>query len=373
MRPGFWRDKRAFITGHTGFKGSWLCLMLHSLGARVHGYALDAPTQPNLFSLARVADVVESTKGDIRDLESLSECMRAFAPEVVFHMAAQSVVLTSYEDPPDTYSTNVMGTVNLLEAVRRLKRPCVVVNVTTDKCYENKGWVWGYRESDELGGHDPYSNSKACAELVGQCYRDSFFPTSRFSEHGVALASARAGNVVGGGDWTFRQLVPETIAAFLRSEGVSLRHPQAVRPWQHVLDCLGGYMHLTEALSRDAQTYAGGWNFGPTDADSRTVSYVVDALASHWGIERPWEQDKGVHASEAQQLRLDVNKAANLLGWRCQLPIDEALRWVATWYRDYHSGADALSLCNEQISQYVARLGRGTEMRNDIRKERAHP
>ena len=356
MSPSFWRDKRVFVTGHTGFKGSWLCLMLTSQGANVSGYALEPPTQPNLFSLARVADVVVSTKGDIRDLEALSECMRAFSPDVVFHMAAQSVVLASYEEPADTYSTNVMGTVNVLEAVRRLKRPCVVVNVTTDKCYENKGWVWGYRESDELGGHDPYSNSKACAELVGQCYRDSFFPTSRLHEHGVAIASARAGNVVGGGDWTFRQLVPETIAAFLEKRSVNLRHPKAVRPWQHVLDCLGGYMHLAEALAHDPAKYAGGWNFGPSDADSRTVSFVVDALASHWDVERPWVQDQGVYAPEAQQLRLDVNKAANLLGWRCHLPIDEALSWVASWYRDYHSQGDALELCSRQISQYVKRV-----------------
>ena len=356
MNPSYWRGKRVFITGHTGFKGSWLCLMLTSLGARVAGYALEPPTQPNLFSLARVADVVESTKGDVRDLEALSACVRGFAPDVVFHMAAQSVVLASYDEPADTYSTNVMGTVNLLEAVRRLKRPCVVVNVTTDKCYENKGWVWGYRETDTLGGHDPYSNSKACAELVGQCYRDSFFPTSRFAEHGVAIASARAGNVVGGGDWTFRQLIPETIAAFLRSQSVSLRHPQAVRPWQHVLDCLGGYMHLAEALADDAVQHAGGWNFGPADADTRTVSHVVEALALHWGIERPWVQDQAAHAPEAQQLRLDVNKAASLLRWRCHLPIDEALTWVASWYRAFHSKADPLDLCREQISGYVKRM-----------------
>jgi CDP-glucose 4,6-dehydratase len=294
--------------------------------------------------------------GDIRHLGALTECMRSFAPDVVFHMAAQSVVLASYDDPADTYSTNVMGTVNTLEAIRRLRRACVVVNVTTDKCYENNGWVWGYRENDTLGGHDPYSNSKACAELVGQCYRDSFFPPPQFKEHGVAVASARAGNVVGGGDWTFRQLVPETIAAFLRSQPVVLRHPHAVRPWQHVLDCLGGYMRLAQALADDAPRYCGGWNFGPADVDSRPVSYVVEALASHWDIEEPWVLGAAVHAPEAQQLRLDVNKAASLLDWHCHLPIDEALQWVATWYRSYHAGTDALTICREQIADYIGRL-----------------
>ena len=355
MNPTFWRDKRVFVTGHTGFKGSWLCLLLHSFGARVTGYALEPPTQPNLFSLARVGGLVESVIGDIRDLDRLTDSLRASEADVVFHMAAQSVVLTSYDDPVDTYSTNVIGTVNTLEAIRRVGRPCAVINVTTDKCYENKGWVWGYRETDALGGRDPYSNSKACAELVGQSYRDSFFPLSRWAEHKVAIASARAGNVIGGGDWTPRQLIPETIAAFLDARPVVLRHPKAVRPWQHVLDCLGGYMTLAEALADDARAHSGEWNFGPADVDSCPVSHVVDVLGSLWGIERRWMQDEVVHAPEEQQLRLDVNKAANDLGWRCRLPIDDALQWVASWYRDYHDDRDARSLCNDQIARYVKR------------------
>jgi CDP-glucose 4,6-dehydratase len=355
MNPTFWRDKRVFVTGHTGFKGSWLCLLLHSFGARVTGYALEPPTQPNLFSLARVGGLVESVIGDIRDLDRLTDSLRASEADVVFHMAAQSVVLTSYDDPVDTYSTNVIGTVNTLEAIRRVGRPCAVINVTTDKCYENKGWVWGYRETDALGGRDPYSNSKACAELVGQSYRDSFFPLSRWAEHKVAIASARAGNVIGGGDWTPRQLIPETIAAFLDARPVVLRHPKAVRPWQHVLDCLGGYMTLAEALADDARAHSGEWNFGPADVDSCPVSHVVDVLGSLWGIERRWVQDEVVHAPEEQQLRLDVNKAANDLGWRCRLPIDDALQWVASWYRDYHDDRDARSLCNDQIARYVKR------------------
>ena len=353
MIPEFWQNKRVFLTGHTGFKGSWLCLLLSSFGARLAGYALDPPTQPNLFSLARVGEFVDSTVGDIRDLNALTESMRCFEPEFVIHMAAQTVVLRSYEDPVETYSTNVLGTVNTLEAVRRLRRPCRVIIVTTDKCYENKEWVWGYRESDVLGGHDPYSNSKACAELVGQSYRDSFFPPSRFEEHSVGIASARAGNVIGGGDWTPRELIPDAVTAFLRAQPVVLRHPDAVRPWQHVLDCLSGYLSLAEALAADARTYSGEWNFGPDEAEARSVSGVVESLASHWGVERPWVSDPASHPHEDQQLTLDATKAARYLGWRCRLAIDDAVEWVARWYSDYHGGKDARDLCSEQIGQYV--------------------
>jgi CDP-glucose 4,6-dehydratase len=357
MNPVFWQGKRVLITGHTGFKGAWLCMLLNSFGARVAGYALEPPTRPSLFELARVGELVDSNLGDVRNLNPLSERVRGFAPEVVFHMAAQSVVLQSYDDPVETYSTNVLGTVNVLEAVRRMRRPCIVISVTTDKCYENRGWVWGYRETDRLGGRDPYSNSKACAELVGDSYRHSFFPLSCWDEHGVALASARAGNVIGGGDWTPRQLVPDTIAAFLESKAVVLRHPQSIRPWQHVLDCLAGYLTLAEALAADAHACSGAWNFGPAYQDSRTVGYVVEKLAAHWGLKTAWVQDADEHPSEERLLRLDVTKAATFLDWQCRLPIDEALRWVADWYRDFHGGQDARELCNTQIRSYV---GTGT-------------
>jgi CDP-glucose 4,6-dehydratase len=357
MTPDFWRGKRVFITGHTGFKGSWLCLLLHSFGARVTGYALSPPTEPSLYALARVGELVDSITGDIRDLDALSLAMGAAEPEVVLHLAAQSIVLRSYEDPVETYSTNVMGTVHTLEAMRRLKQPCTAINVTTDKCYENQGWVWGYRETDPLGGRDPYSNSKACADLVGDSYRDSFFPVSRFAEHGVAIASARAGNVIGGGDWTPRQLVPEAIKAFVEGEQVVLRHPDAVRPWQHVLDCLGGYLSLAEALAGDASRYSGHWNFGPADTENRTVAEVVEALASLWNVERPWRKDEIIHAPEELQLRLDVSKAVNVLGWTGRLSIGESLRWAAGWYRDYHRGVDARKLCLDQIARHIG-LGR---------------
>ena len=292
---------------------------------------------------------------DVRSLDALIATVRSSAPEIVFHMDTQSVVLRSYDDPVETYSTNVLGTVNVLEAVRRMSLPCLVINVTTDKCYENKGWDWGYRENDVLGGHDPYSNSKACAEFVGQSFRDSFFPLSRFGEHRVGIASARAGNVIGGGDWTPRQLIPDTIAAFRRSQPIVLRHPNAVRPWQHVLDCLGGYLRLAEALAGDGPAYSGAWNFGPMDTESRPVYYVVESLARQWGIERPWVADSASYPPEESMLRLDVTQTANRLGWRCRLTIDEALQMVAVWYRGYHSGQDARTLCLEQMSRYLDR------------------
>lgn len=358
MNADFWRRKRVFVTGHTGFKGSWLTLLLQQLGARVAGYALAPPTEPSLYALARVHEGIESTEGDIRDLSALQRAMNAFEPEVVLHLAAQSIVLLSYDDPVDTYSTNVIGTVHVLEAVRRLQRPCTVVNVTTDKCYDNKGWVWGYRETDALGGHDPYSNSKACAELVGQCYRDSFFPPAKLTEHGVGLANARAGNVIGGGDWTPRQLVPETMAAFAQGKPVVLRHPQAVRPWQHVLDCLDGYLQLAQALAADPARFAGEWNFGPTDAELPPVAALVEALGAEWQMAKPWVHDSGVHAPEAMLLRLDVSKASHQLGWRPRLAVAEAIRWVASWYRAFHGGADPRALCLEQIERFSG-LARG--------------
>lgn len=354
MSAGFWAGKRVFMTGHTGFKGSWMCLLLKSLGAKVSGYALQPPTTPSLYELARVGEFVDSTTGDIRELDKLSACVRAAVPQIVLHMAAQSVVLHSYEDPVETYSTNVIGTVNTLEAVRLTKSRCAVINVTSDKCYQNNGWVWGYRESDALGGHDPYSNSKACAELVGQAYRDSFFPAATWAEHGVGLASARAGNVIGGGDWTPRQLIPDVMAAFAKGESVVLRHPEAIRPWQHVLDCLMGYLTLAEAVASDAGRYSGEWNFGPSYIDARPVSYVVDALARRWAIAQPWVRQGGTHLPEATTLKLDVAKATSELDWRPRWPIDAALGAVADWYRGYEAGRDPRDLCQVQIDQFLA-------------------
>ena len=266
MNSEFWQGRRVLVTGHTGFKGSWLCLWLREMGADVHGYALKPPTDPSLFDVANVAELVNSNLGDVCNLHELNQVVAASKPDIIIHMAAQSVVLDSYDDPVFTYATNVMGTVNILEAVRKTGRGATVVNVTTDKCYENFGRTSGYKESDRMGGHDPYSNSKACSELVSAAYRSSYFPPDRIQDHGVALATARAGNVVGGGDWTPWQLVPEVIKSLSNSEKVVLRNPNATRPWQHVLDCLAGYLTLAEKLNQDPAAYSGEWNFGPTKA-----------------------------------------------------------------------------------------------------------
>jgi len=352
MRSEFWRGKRVFLTGHTGFKGSWLALWLNRLGAEVCGYALEPPTTPSLFEDAGVGKLVRSTIADIRDLGKLSAELTRFGPDIVLHLAAQSLVLRSYEDPLDTLSTNVIGTANVLEAVRRYGGRCAVVNVTTDKVYENRGWVWGYRENDPLGGRDPYSSSKACAELVAHAFRDSFFRASAGLTPSIGVANARAGNVIGGGDYTPRQLVPDTVRALSEKTPVVLRHPEATRPWQHVLDCLSGYLMLAEALYGEPVRFSEDWNFGPADADTQPVSRVVEMLASHWNIKQIWVRDSGSHPHEEMALLLNSQKSRRDLGWACRLPLALALEWTATWYRRHAEGAAARALCVEQIERY---------------------
>lgn len=354
MNPEFWRGKRVFLTGHTGFKGSWTSLWLAHLGAEVRGYALDPPTTPSLFKLAAVSDCVQSVVGDMRDHSTLVSSLVEFRPDVVLHLAAQSVVLQSYRDPIETYSTNVMGTANLLDGLRRLSDNCVMVNVTTDKVYENRGPVAGYREDDRLGGRDPYSSSKACAELLARAFRDSYFAVPSGNPPHISIASARAGNVIGGGDWTPWQLVPDTIRAIAEDRKVVLRHPDAIRPWQHVLDCLSGYLTLAEALCIDGERFSGEWNFGPADNELKPVSAIVDTLAKHWGIEDAWVRDAQLHPHEESQLLLDSRKAGRELGWRSQLSLADALEWTANWYKDCAGGKDARVVCMEQVDQYMA-------------------
>ena len=331
-----WKGKRVFLTGHTGFKGSWLSLWLHKLGATVRGYSLQAPTSPNLFEEARVADCIESCIGDIRDQAGLQRELHAFHPEIVIHMAAQSLVRPSYTAPLDTYAVNVMGTANLLEAVRTTDGVRSVVVVTTDKCYENQEWVWPYRENDRLGGYDPYSSSKAAAELVTASYRNSFFHPSRHAEHGVAMATVRAGNVIGGGDWALDRLIPDMIRSFQAGTSVRLRSPHAVRPWQHVLEPLRGYLMLAEALYDHGSSFGEAWNFGPSDPEALPVSKIVERMAQLWnangGSAAGWEMDDAPAVHEARLLRLDWSKAARELGWSPVLSIDEALQFTVSWY-----------------------------------------
>ncbi len=351
----FWAGKKVFLTGHTGFKGSWLTLWLHALGAEVTGYALEPPTEPSLFELARVGELATSVIADVRDPERLSREMLRAAPEIVIHMAAQPLVRDSYKIPVETYAVNVMGTVHLLEAVRSCPSVRAVVNVTTDKVYENREWVWGYRENEPFGGYDPYSNSKGCSELVTAAYRSSYFNPREYDRHGVALASARAGNVIGGGDWASDRLIPDIIRAILAGEPVRIRNPHAIRPWQHVLEPLSGYLLLAQRLREEGARYAEGWNFGPPEEDARPVEWLVQRLCADWGEGARYELDRGEHPHEAHYLRLDCSKARAELGWRPRWGLGEALESIAAWMRVYRNGEDLREECLRQIMVYGER------------------
>jgi CDP-glucose 4,6-dehydratase len=354
LDPSFWRGRKVFLTGHTGFKGSWLSLWLNALGADVTGYALDPPTEPSLYEQAGIATTLRSIRGDIRDFPHLKAAMAECHPDVVLHLAAQSVVRRGFDDPIENYSSNVMGTVHLLEALRQIDRPCAVVNVTSDKCYANQEWVWGYRENEPIGGRDPYSSSKACAELVTTAYRESFFPAGAIERHGVAVATARAGNAIGGGDWTNNQLIPDLMRAFLSDEPCLIRNPSAFRPWQFVLEPLRGYLMLAERLTKDPSNFATAWNFGPRDADAKPVSWISDALVRAWGGNVSWRHDAANHPSEAHWLKLDASKAQTYMGWHPVTTLGLALEWIVEWYRAFQAGADLRQFTYSQIERYAA-------------------
>lgn len=352
MTPTFWRGKRVFLTGHTGFKGSWMCLWLQYLGAEVTGYALQPPSNPSLFEIAKVGDGMESIIADIRDLCALRQAMQAGRPEIVIHMAAQPLVRHSYENPVDTYATNVMGTVHLLEAVRLTPSVKVVINITSDKCYENREWMWGYRENEPMGGYDPYSNSKGCAELVSAAYRSTFFNKDAYASHGAAVATARAGNVIGGGDWAQDRLIPDILAAFESAKPAHIRNPHAIRPWQHVLEPLRGYLTLAERLHRHGSSYAEGWNFGPNDEDAKPVAWIVQKMTDLWGQGASWQVDNGEHPHEATYLKLDISKARSRLDWHPALNLKQALELVVAWAQTRKAGADMRRHTLAQIQSY---------------------
>lgn len=348
MSPEFWRGRRVFLTGHTGFKGAWLSLWLRQLGAEVSGYSLAPPTEPSLFELAGLRRGMTSIEADIRDAARLRTALLQARPEVVFHLAAQALVRRSYADPAETFSSNVMGTVHLMDAVRACETVRGVVVVTSDKCYENRGLDRGYVEDDPLGGHDPYSSSKACTELVAAAYRRSFC-----FDH-VAIATARAGNVIGGGDWAPDRLVPDMMRAFAAGTPVRLRNPEAVRPWQHVLEPLAGYLLLAESLVVRGQRHACGWNFGPDADATATVRTVAELAVRAWGARAAWVGDPGPHPHEAHVLMLDASRARATLGWAPRLTLGRAVVDTVEWYHAQAAGADAESLCLEQIARYGA-------------------
>ncbi len=353
IKDNFWKNKKVLITGHTGFKGSWLCLWLNSLGADITGYALEPPTDPSLYKLCKINELVNSVISDIRDLSVLQSAIQSSEPEIIIHMAAQPLVRESYLNPTETYMTNVMGTVNLLNSIRNCNSVRVIINVTTDKCYDNKEWFWGYRENEPLGGYDPYSSSKACSEIVTSAFRNSFFNIKNYDTHRVAVASARAGNVIGGGDWADDRLIPDCIRSILDNKEIHIRNPNATRPWQHVLDPLSGYMTLAEKLYNYGPEYSEAWNFGPNDDDARSVEWVVKNLCSKWGNKASYVIDNGTHPHEANYLKLDISKAKSRLSWAPTWDINTAIEKTIEWSKAYFKNEDLRECCLKQINEFT--------------------
>ena len=350
----FYNGKRVFITGHTGFKGSWLCLMLHQFEAEVYGYALRPPTNPSLFVEAKIEDFITSYIGDIRDLEYLQQIMNKVQPEIVIHMAAQPLVRESYNTPVETYAINVMGTVHLLETCRNTTSVKAIVNVTTDKCYENQEWHWGYRETEPMGGYDPYSNSKGCSELVTSSYRNSYFNTKDYNNHGVAVATARAGNVIGGGDWANDRLIPDFIRAITNEEEVKIRSPFAIRPWQHVLEPLTGYLNLAAKLFLEGSSYSDAWNFGPDDNDAKNVEWITRTICKQWADKASFSIDNNHKPHEANYLKLDCSKAKSELNWVPKWDIETTLKSIVDWNKAFIDGENMRIVTRNQIDLYFS-------------------
>ncbi len=349
-----WQGRRVLVTGHTGFKGGWLALRLHAMGAEVTGLALDPPSDPSLFAAARLDGLVDHVTGDIRDAATVHAVVRRTRPEAIFHLAAQPLVRVSYAEPVETYATNVMGTVNVLEAARQAGGVRAIVSVTSDKCYANREWDWPYRESDSLGGHDPYSSSKACAELLTAAYRASYFG----GEGAPLVASVRAGNVIGGGDWAADRLVPDLVRAFEAGVAPVIRAPDAVRPWQHVLEALGGYVMIAERLLAGERRFADAWNFGPGDEDARPVRWIVERMRQAWGGGEAAVIDGGPQPHEAGLLRLDSSRARAALGWRPALTLGETIDWIVAWHKAVGGGEDARAVTLRQIGDHAERVER---------------
>lgn len=342
LDPSFWQDRRVFVTGHTGFIGGWLTAWLAEMGATIHGYALTPNTEPNFYSALKIEQLCDQTIDDVRDFQALNNAIASFQPEIVLHLAAQPLVRESYEDPVGTYATNVMGTVHILEACRSADSVRAIVNFTSDKCYENREWVWGYREIDALGGYDPYSSSKGASELVTNAYRRSFFNLDKYNEHGVALASVRSGNVIGGGDWSKFRLIPDAVRAYANGDALIVHQPDAIRPWQHVLEPLCGLLMLSQACIEDGPSYSCAWNFGPEDGQDMTAGEVVAGFTEAWGDGSRWEEKSAPdQPHEAEVLRLDCSLARRRLGWTPALDLATALALAVDWYKAFYSEQDS--------------------------------
>jgi CDP-glucose 4,6-dehydratase len=343
----FWQGKRVFLTGHTGFKGSWLSLWLTSLGATVKGYALSPPTIPSLFNEAKIDSIIDSQIGDIRDQDELYNSMTIFNPDILIHMAAQPLVRHSYNVPIETYEVNVIGTAKVLEVARSCINLKAIVNITTDKCYENDGRSQGYKESDPMGGYDPYSSSKGCAELVASAYRRSFL-----QDQGIGVASVRSGNVIGGGDWANDRLIPDILRSLEKNKPVVIRNPKATRPWQHVLEPLSGYLILAQKLYEDQKEYAEGWNFGPNEQDVKSVDWILDKIISKWP-NSSWELDQNSNPHEAGFLKLDITKAESKLGWQPVWELSHTLEKIIDWHRAWLDKEDMQAICLAEIEEYT--------------------
>lgn len=350
----FFKDKKVLVTGHTGFKGSWLCLLLHELGANVYGYALNPPTQPSLYEIANINDLVNSTIGDIRDYQLLKKTISIIQPDIIIHLAAQSLVRESYKSPRETYEINVMGTVNLFDAIRNVDSVRVLLNITSDKCYENQEWYWGYRENDKLGGYDPYSNSKGCSELVTSAFRNSFFNPKLYEMHKVAVASARAGNVIGGGDWASDRLIPDLIRAIAKDESVTIRNPYAVRPWQFVLEPLSGYLQLVIKLYTEGAKYTGAWNFGPDNLGAKSVEWIVNKIYELWGSGIKYIVENSFQPHETNYLKLDCSKASTLLNWYPTWSIEKTISVIVDWTKAYLNNENIRKVCLNQIHDFYS-------------------
>jgi len=352
MNKEFWNKKKVLLTGHTGFKGSWLSLWLQKLNANVVGFSKSIPTNPSLFELANIENGMTSITGNVCDYHKLEETIKEYKPEIVIHMAAQAILRESYSNPIETYATNVMGTVNLLESIRKVGNVKVILNVTTDKCYEHDKSSRGHLETDRLGGYDPYSNSKACSELVTSSFRNSFFNPEEHEKHGISLASCRAGNVIGGGDWGKDRLIPDIVKGILNNEIIKIRNPDSIRPWQHVLDPLNGYLTLAEKLWSSGSEFSEGWNFGPLENDEKPVKWIVEKMIKLSSKNIRYEMDGNVNPHEENYLKLNCGKAKSRLGWMSKLNLEEGLEWITEWYKQYEQNKDMRQITEQQIEKF---------------------